>query len=100
MGTDIMDCRKVAELIGIKTFINEFVAYLSLSEIIKNKVKFQNYTTFYNETGDWFWDKGNIILAQTNETLNGGILSVSMLTHLAINKHKHTGSTSQSQSKV
>ncbi|KAJ8313632.1 hypothetical protein KUTeg_008193 [Tegillarca granosa] len=75
MGTETVDCRKVAELIGIKTFINEFVAYLSLSEIIANKVKLANYTTFYNETGDWFWDKGNIILKQTNETLNGGILS-------------------------
>ena len=33
MGVNIEDCRKVAKLIGIKTFVNEFVAYLELKVI-------------------------------------------------------------------
>ncbi|XP_071941628.1 solute carrier family 28 member 3-like [Antedon mediterranea] len=35
MGVEWNDCRLVAELIGIKTFINEFVAYERLGEIIE-----------------------------------------------------------------
>ena len=38
MGTDWEDCQIVAELIGTKTFINEFVAYEKLSEYIENRV--------------------------------------------------------------
>lgn len=37
MGTDWDDCRLVAELIGTKTFINEFVAYERLSQLIENR---------------------------------------------------------------
>ena len=37
MGTDWEDCQIVAELIGTKTFINEFVAYERLSEYIANR---------------------------------------------------------------
>ena len=37
MGTDWEDCQIVAELIGTKTFINEFVAYERLSEYIDNR---------------------------------------------------------------
>ncbi|XP_077999869.1 solute carrier family 28 member 3-like [Glandiceps talaboti] len=35
MGTPWEDCHIVAELIGIKTFLNEFVAYAKLSVILK-----------------------------------------------------------------
>ncbi len=37
MGVEWDDCGKVAELLGIKTFINEFVAYERLSELISNR---------------------------------------------------------------
>ncbi|XP_070579751.1 solute carrier family 28 member 3-like isoform X2 [Ptychodera flava] len=37
MGTPWEDCHLVAELIGIKTFINEFVAYARLAEILENR---------------------------------------------------------------
>ncbi|XP_072032376.1 solute carrier family 28 member 3-like [Amphiura filiformis] len=37
MGTDWEDCQIVAELIGTKTFINEFVAYEKLAEYIDNR---------------------------------------------------------------
>ena len=37
MGVAWDDCFVVAELLGIKTFVNEFVAYEKLSEFIKNR---------------------------------------------------------------
>ncbi|XP_070579806.1 solute carrier family 28 member 3-like isoform X2 [Ptychodera flava] len=36
IGVEWDDCQVVAELIGLKIFINEFVAYVRLSEIIEN----------------------------------------------------------------
>ena len=35
MGTSLDDCRMVAELIGVKTFINEFAAYERLGVLIR-----------------------------------------------------------------
>ena len=37
MGADWADCQLVAELIGTKTFLNEFVAYVRLSDLIDNR---------------------------------------------------------------
>ena len=34
MGVETDDCRRVAELIGLKTFLNEFVAYDELGKLI------------------------------------------------------------------
>ena len=75
MGVDVANCRKVAELIGIKTFLNEFVAYDMLGKIVKNGVVFQAHTlangTFtVNDLGDY-------LLTGTNVTLEGGVLTVS-----------------------
>lgn len=36
MGVDWDDCGIVGELLGIKTFANEFIAYSDLSVFIKN----------------------------------------------------------------
>ena len=76
MGTDTGDCGKVAELLGIKTFLNEFVAYIHLKDLIANRHTLTNYTHFYNSS-TWHWEKEDIILDMTGETLKGGILSVS-----------------------
>ena len=76
MGTDTGDCGKVAELLGIKTFLNEFVAYIHLKDLIANRHTLTNYTEFYNSTS-WHWEKEDMILDMTGETLKGGILSVS-----------------------
>ena len=76
MGTETADCRKVAELIGIKTFTNEFIAYGQLKDLIANRHALNNYTTFFNTT-NWHWVKDDIILGITKETLVGGVLSVS-----------------------
>lgn len=37
MGVEWSDCHRVAELIGIKTFLNEFVAYDHLAKYINNR---------------------------------------------------------------
>ncbi|XP_052800358.1 solute carrier family 28 member 3-like [Mya arenaria] len=74
MGVETGDCRKVAELIGVKTFTNEFIAYGNLKVLIENRQALSNYTTFHNTT-DWFWDKGNVVLNITGEVLAGGFIS-------------------------
>ncbi|XP_052792290.1 uncharacterized protein LOC128226450 [Mya arenaria] len=66
MGVETGDCRKVAELIGVKTFTYEFIAYGNLKVLIENRQALSNYTTFHNTT-DWFWDKGNVVLNITGE---------------------------------
>ena len=76
MGTDTADCRKVAELIGVKTFTNEFIAYTQLKDLIANRYTLTNYTTFYNTT-EWYWKNDDIFLDITGQVLKGGILSVS-----------------------
>lgn len=75
MGIETDDCRKVAELIGIKTFTNEFIAYGKLKDLIANDKSLTNYTNFYNTT-DWYWRKGDIILPQDGDAiLTGGVIS-------------------------
>lgn len=68
MGVDQGDCGKVAELLGVKTFVNEFVAYTSLSKLIKNTDIFQAYN------GTVEYRQGDIYLADSHTLLEGGIL--------------------------
>lgn len=75
MGTDTDDCRKVAELIGVKTFTNEFIAYGQLKDLINNRKTFENYTTFFNTT-QWHWEKDDVVLDLTKQVLKGGYLSI------------------------
>jgi pyrimidine nucleoside transport protein len=76
MGTEVSDCRRVAELIGIKTFTNEFVAYTELSHLIENKKNFTDYTSHWNSSSDWHYQGEDIILPYVNQTLKNGIISV------------------------
>nr|XP_022334486.1 sodium/nucleoside cotransporter 1-like [Crassostrea virginica] len=75
MGTDVPDCRKVAELVGIKTFTNEFLAYKELSILIANRKNFTQYTAVWNASSDWFYQGDDIILHHVNQTLKKGIIS-------------------------
>lgn len=76
IGTSTNDVRKVAGLIGTKTFLNEFVAYSELGVFIANTKKYNSYisnsTGFENGTRDAGDD---IILNYTGEVLKGGILT-------------------------
>jgi pyrimidine nucleoside transport protein len=59
MGVDVDDCRKVAQLIGTKTFLNEFVAYQELGGLIDNRKSFDNHVA---NNGTWFWSGDDVIL--------------------------------------
>ena len=84
MGVDFDDCRRVAELIGLKTFLNEFVAYVELSKYIKNQQNLTWYeylpynTSIVNNTysGNWTLDGNDIHYLDFNHTLVGGVLTV------------------------
>lgn len=81
MGVDYKDCRVVAELLGIKTFLNEFVAYVTLSKYIKNKLALEEYlmnatkNVTGNLTGLWEHRAGDIYLFDTDTTLKEGLIS-------------------------
>ncbi|XP_013390240.1 solute carrier family 28 member 3 [Lingula anatina] len=68
MGTDTVDCRKVAELIGIKTLVNEFAAYEELGVLINNRKVYNTYNGTVIENGD------DLFLEGINKTLIGGVL--------------------------
>ena len=76
MGIPTVDCRKVAELMGVKLFLNEFVAYTELSRYISNTKEFAQYTQLYNGTGIKYI-QDDIYLEYTNQTLIGGTIEVS-----------------------
>ena len=50
MGVESQDCRQIASLIGVKTFLNEFVAYDKLGKIIKNSNDYYNLVGMNNMT--------------------------------------------------
>ncbi|KAL5006943.1 hypothetical protein ScPMuIL_015749 [Solemya velum] len=88
LGVDYDDCGKVGELIGVKTFINEFVAYTDLSVYINNVKNITWYEglgngtnlTFWgadsnNLTGKWEIIDGDVYLRDLNVTLERGIMS-------------------------
>jgi nucleoside permease NupC len=47
MGVPIEDCSTVASLIGLKTFLTEFVAYKDLGEIIFLRQQLLSNGTYY-----------------------------------------------------
>ncbi|CAL1538783.1 unnamed protein product [Lymnaea stagnalis] len=81
MGVEQDDCRTVAELVGTKIFLNEFVAYVDLSVYIKNQIAFDAYLANFtgnssgNLTGAWTWVGGDIYLNETATTLTRGLIS-------------------------
>ncbi|XP_045196631.2 solute carrier family 28 member 3-like [Mercenaria mercenaria] len=69
------DCRIVARMVGIKTFINEFLAYEDLGKVRRNRLEFAKYVSagdIYNWTTN---TSGDLVLQGTNITLTGGIIS-------------------------
>ena len=38
MGVEMEDAFKVAELLGVRTFLTEFISYKTLSEMIMNRL--------------------------------------------------------------
>ena len=75
MGVNVPDCRKVAELIGTKMFLNEFVAYSQLSQLINNRETLDRHVT---ENGTWYWRGDDVIL--TSPGLNDTVLTNGVIT--------------------
>jgi len=75
MGVNVADCRKVAEMIGTKTFLNEFVAYLQLSQLIDNRETLERHVT---GNGTWYWRGDDVIL--TLPGLNDTVLANGVIT--------------------
>jgi len=76
MGVTSADCRKVAELIGTKTFINEFVAYLDLSQLIGNRASLERHVA---NNGTWYWCDDDVILTSSGSSdvmLTNGVITV------------------------
>lgn len=85
MGVASSDCRRIGALIGVKTFVNEMVAYKNLGVYIENRRNLTWYESLANTTnnitgieytGDWSFQNGDIQYTDMNITLVGGILQV------------------------
>jgi hypothetical protein len=72
MGVESRDCCVVARMVGIKTFINEFLAYEDLGKVRKNNDVFNSYTGQWKTTSSC-----DVVLVDRNVTLKGGVLTVS-----------------------
>ncbi|XP_022330339.2 solute carrier family 28 member 3-like isoform X2 [Crassostrea virginica] len=70
MGVESRDCCVVARMVGIKTFINEFLAYEDLGRVIQNNQVLASYEGTWTTTSSC-----DVFLVDRNLTLPGGILS-------------------------
>ncbi|KAK0054280.1 solute carrier family 28 member 3 [Biomphalaria pfeifferi] len=76
MGTEPDDCRQVAELVGVKTFTNEFIAYQKLSVLIKNRKEYLRYIGQFGSNMTYHFSGDDLILNNWNNTrLVKGIMS-------------------------
>ena len=77
MGVETADCRRVGTLLGVKTFLNEFVAYDQLSKLIKNKVLMTEHLSL-NGTFDYLGR--DIVLNSFNGTADSLTLISGVIT--------------------
>jgi len=76
MGVHLADCRKVAGLIGTKTFLSEFIAYLQLSQLIGNRKALKGHMA---NNGTWHWSGDDVVLTSVgleDTVLTNGVISV------------------------
>ena len=43
MGVPVDDCRPVGKLLGLKLFVNEFVAFSEMADLIENRKAYDEY---------------------------------------------------------
>jgi len=79
MGVAPEDCRIVARMVGVKTFVNEFLAYEDLGIVRKNRAKLSKML-LSNPNATWAWDASSnlVVLNSTSSSvvLKGGVISV------------------------
>jgi len=76
MGVEAADCRKVAELIGVKTFLSTFIAYRQLSLLTINRENLERHIV---QNGTWNWSGDDVILiypGHSDTVLTYGVISV------------------------
>jgi len=76
VGVDVPDCRKVAELIGISTFLSTLIAYKQQTAFARNRRAFSSHVA---DNGTWYWSGDDIVLRTTgleDITLTNGIITV------------------------
>jgi len=82
MGVNVADCRKVAQMIGTKTFLNEFIAYSQLSQLIANRETLERHVT---DNGTWYWRGDDVILtsqgSNDSTVLTNGVITILRLMH-------------------
>ncbi|XP_076444108.1 solute carrier family 28 member 3-like [Babylonia areolata] len=74
LGVPAQDCRVVARLLGVKIFINEFIAYEDLGHVRANRLALDSHVA---SNGTWrlVGSEETIELVGTNSTLEGGVIS-------------------------
>ena len=76
MGVEAQDCRIVGRMVGIKTFINEFIAYEDLGRVKSNRITYDSLKSNYTRD-QWTVDgSSNWILTEANVKLTGGVITV------------------------
>ncbi|XP_025093354.1 solute carrier family 28 member 3-like [Pomacea canaliculata] len=75
MGVDTQDCRRVAQLIGYKTFTNEFVAYIEMGKLLDNGKVYSNYTATFGPDAPIEHNGLDVTLTQWGTVLIGGFLT-------------------------
>ena len=81
MGVQPADCRIVARMVGIKTFINEFIAYEDLGRVKANRETYMSLMSSTSQNAsNWIVDgSSNWVNKRANVTLTGGVVSVSIV---------------------
>lgn len=82
MGVVPKDCFIVARMVGIKTFINEFLAYSDLGTVRSNRKELMKYLNLNPNATVIENINGDVLIQGANLTFNGGVISVSFNTHL------------------
>ena len=73
MGIDIADCGRVAELLGVKIFLNMIVAYTRLAELMANREALEAHLA---ANGTFSSVGRDVILHEVNVTLANGVMQV------------------------
>jgi pyrimidine nucleoside transport protein len=76
MGVEVDDCRQMAQLMGVKTFLNEYIAYQQLGILIDNREQLHIHKM---SNGTWYHAGDDVMLIhpEGNETvLVNGVVSV------------------------
>ena len=75
MGVDVIDCLPVGRMLGIRAIATLGLSFIELGKLNENKEDFNEYRNTYNDTVTL--NNNDLFLPQWNQTLIGGVLTVS-----------------------